>query len=282
MQENYLDAEKYTDVCKKLTPKLKGNSDQRSFLRKVLRKDEFLNWFETEIGGGAIKDFPLCQEKFTKDSFRNMPIEIEKEIYGMWKDRIELAEACSNSFWSRVTYLHIKSGVLSSVDLAASGQNGSGGKEKIEKALKTKSSSEIDRAVRTTLRHLGGLRVIRGRRSVYIDCPFARAWWRGRYASEIAEDTSIGIDKVLEILRSGHEFWEKLVEQVVSVNSTLGYREVRNVLVWKFAELPEDQTTGKNLMRYFRKLSFLCTIQELGIFTVDELKELIGSWKLEE
>ena len=62
--------------------------------------------------------------------------------------------------------------------------------ERIDRALMETGDEQpkmMDRTVRAVLRRLGGLPEVRGARSVFVNCPFARAWWREHLVKQIAQ-----------------------------------------------------------------------------------------------
>ena len=96
-------------------------------------------------------------------------------------------------FWGCVTYRHIEAGRIESSFLAANGGGTSTGVQRIDLALGDtgeRAASKLDGCVRTVLRRLGGLPEVRGNRSVYVNCPLARAWWRERLVREAAADAA--------------------------------------------------------------------------------------------
>ena len=110
-------------------------------------------------------------------------------LYSSWS-YVAPALACRSTFWAAVTLNHVRHGLIDSAFLAANGGNLPGGAERIDFALNDRSNSgpqRVDNCVRTVLRRLGGLPEVRGNRSVYVDCPFARAWWRERMIEQASE-----------------------------------------------------------------------------------------------
>ena len=109
---------------------------------------------------------------------------------------------------------------------------------------------------------------------------FGRAWWRGRWAGEVCENTEAARPDVVNLLRHGQEYWEKLVRLVISRNSVLGDQKVRDVLIGSLAEILKSDSENailkaKNLEGLCRLLGVRCAWQELGMLEVDELKALI-------
>ena len=200
-------------------------------------------------------------------------------IYGTWKDVITPADACLSEFWGMVTYRHIESGIIQPDFLAVNGGNLAGGKARIDHALKSGVPKQIDDVVRTILRRFSGLQSARGRRSVYVDCPFARAWWRNYFADEMKknDDNDAEYTRVMAVLRVSQAFWEKLVDFIVSRNPTTGYTAVRKALFWGLSELDEDKLKADVLVAKLRQLAFRSAIQEFGVFSVSEFKQIIDA-----
>ena len=55
------------------------------------------------------------------------------------------------------------------------------------------SKKLLDAETRSGLYNLGGLPEVRGRVSVFSNCPLARAWWRCRYSEDISDFLGGGI-----------------------------------------------------------------------------------------
>ena len=173
---------------------------------------------------------------------------------------------------------HVEENKIKPFYLAANGGASTGGLERIDRALK--EEKEIDSIVRTTLRRMSGLPEARGNRSVYVNCPFARAWWRRYLAGEVHEISGAELANLLKVLTVSQSYWEGLINLVVSRNSVLGDAKVRAALIWALSDFINDEDKThlfheKVLRRIQRLIGIRSAWQELGVFSVREIKEII-------
>lgn len=283
-----LDDEKYTGLRKALL-KQKGSDLQREFLKVARSDDEFFHFVRSQVDTKGEKETPLLDETLTEHQYKEPTKDTEERMYKIWKD-VPPETACRVTFWGEVTLRHIENNRIQSSYLAANGGALSGGFERIDKALSNGGDEkEIDSCVRTMLRRMSGLPEARGNISVYVNCPFGCAWWRERLTDEVCDiiDKSSSRSKssrdgILNLLRLEQEYWETLVRLVISRNSVLGDRNVRDVLIWSLAETLEvdkknSVLKSQNLKSLCRLLGVRCAWQELGILESAELKILIDN-----
>ena len=273
----------YTGLRKDLL-QAKGKNLQVEFLEAARDSKSFIARIERRI---RLKDegdpFDLWADSLSESEYKEPPKTVEKELFENWQN-LTPAQASEETFWGHVTLEHIKKGIIEAPYLAANGGNLPGGLERIDKALKEKQEKTIDSIVRTILRRLGGLPEARGSKSVYVNCPFARAWWRGYVTEEICRETDADYDKVVDTLRASQEYWERLIVLIVSRNSVLGDSNVRTALIWALSELVEGKDEDKNKKQLFqvealkkisRKIGIRSSWQELGVFSVEDLKQIM-------
>ncbi len=272
-----LNDEDYSSLRSKLI-KTKGSAEQKEFLEVLKDSNRFVEWMEgkvkTEESG---KDFDLVSGKLTEHEFKEPPAQTEKELFGKW-EKITPAQACRSTFWGYITLRHIKESKIDSSFLAANGGNLPGGLERIDAALSSDDDEKVDSIVRTALRRLSGLPEARGNRTVYVDCPFARAWWRCHIAEEVCETTEADTEKVMEVLRVSQAYWESLVNSVVSKNSVLGDEKIRATLIWILSEKFDGKKStffvNTKLDHIIKSIGVRLAWQELSVFPLDELKVL--------
>ena len=271
----------YTRLRKDLL-KEKGGTLQREFLRITRESASFISWIEERVGvEDENKDlrFDLWAGRLSESEYKDSPKSVEKELFDKWRS-LTPAQASQETFWGYVTLEHIKHNLIESCYLAANGGNLPGGLERIDKALACNEAKPIDSIVRTILRRFSGLPEARGSKSVYVNCPFARAWWRNHVANEVCQVTGAKRDKVVEVLVGSQEYWERLIVLIVSRNSVLGDVKVRTALVWALSEFVEDDDlshifkTGF-LAKISRQIGIRSAWQELGVYSVEELKAII-------
>ena len=272
----------YTRLRKKLLRE-RGSERQREFLSVVRRTEDFLKWFSTVPTAGST-DAAILPDPLTESEFKDPPPDAESMLYAAWS-AVTPAVACRSTFWAHVTLEHIRKGRIESVYLAANGGNLPGGAERIDFALHdetTKAPDGIDACVRTVLRRLGGLPEVRGNRSVYVDCPFARAWWRERTVEQAADGDQELAAHVRSVIRIHQTYWEKLVDRIVFRNSTFGSTNIRNAFMRALAQSiqsnPEaEMAKTDGLQRLCRRATAYQGNRELSILNDSELDALMGT-----
>ena len=271
----------YTRLRKKLLRE-RGSDRQREFLRVVRHTEEFVKWFSTVPAVGTC-DAATLPDPLTESEFKDPPPDAENMLYTAWS-AVTPAVACRSTFWAHVTLEHVRKGRIESVYLAANGGNLPGGAERIDFALQdktTKAPDGIDACVRTALRRLGGLPEVRGNRSVYVDCPFARAWWRERMVEQAADGDQEIAAYVRSVIRIHQTYWEKLVDRIVFRNSTFGSTNIRNAFMRALAQFiqsnPETELAKTDgLQRLCRRATAYQGNRELSILNESELDALMG------
>ncbi len=275
--EKFEDAS-YTKLRKNLL-KSKGSDAQREFLSVLCRSDEFPSWMRNEVRVEEGEAPSMLEEPLTESEFKDPPESAEERMFEAWKS-LSPADACRVTLWGFITLRHIEAGRIQSSYLAANGGDASRGLERIERVLKGENKKEVDDVVRTAIRRMSGLPEARGNRSVYVNCPFARAWWRGHLTREICEQSGAEPRSVRKVLSVSQSYWEELINLVVSRNSVPGDVKVRTALIWALSELMDDPDKerlfqGKSLKRVQRRIGVRAAWQELGVFPVEQLKEMM-------
>jgi hypothetical protein len=258
----------------------KGSDFQLEFLQILKDSDQFINWFEARVSSEETgENFDLVSSQLSEHEFKEPTKQVEEELFQKWETIIMPAQACRSTFWGYVTLRHIKEEKIESFFLAANGGSLPGGLERIDEAIKSENTTKIDSVVRSALRRFSGLPEARGNRTVYVDCPFARAWWRCHIAKTVCEDiSSADKDKIMEILRVNQAYWEELIRSVVSKNSVFGDGMIRAVLIWSLSERLKDKKSdlfiANNLTSIIKKIGVRLAWQELAVFSSDELKKI--------
>ena len=272
----------YTRLRKKLLRE-RGSDRQREFLTVVRHTEDFLKWLSSVPTVGST-DAAILHNPLTESEFKDPPPDAEQMLYTAWA-AVTPAVACRSTFWAHVTLEHIRKGRIESVYLAANGGNLPGGAERIDFALHdktTKAPQAIDACVRTVLRRLGGLPEVRGNRSVYVDCPFARAWWRERMVEQTSNGDQELAAHVRSVIRIHQTYWEKVVDRIVFRNSTFGSSNIRNAFMRALAQFvqshPETEMAKTDgLQRLCRRASAYQGNRELSILSDNELDALMGT-----
>jgi len=270
----------YTQLRRNLL-RHKGADRPIDFLESVRDTPRFLDMFSGIPTVGSL-EVALAPCPMTESEFKDPPPDTERELYRSWS-AITPSVACRSTFWACLTLQHISNGYLNSVYLAANGVNLPGGAERIDHALADSTEQRpirIDSCVRAVLRRLGGLPEVRGNRSVYVDCPFGRAWWRERMVEQVARgDEEIAV-QVRAVIRVSQTYWEKLVDRIVFRNSTFGSANIRNAFLRALARLLERDPSSElrsspTLQRICRRATAYQGSRELSILDDDELDVLM-------
>ena len=277
-----LDDGAYTRLRKNLL-RVKGGEQQRLFLKTVRDSATLQNWFAKVPTVGSAEAI-LAAQPMTENEYKDPPSDTEQELYNSWRS-LTLATACRSTFWAHMTLEHIRAERIESVFLAANGGNLAGGAERIDSVLRdgtAKAAELIDSCVRAVLRRLGGLPEVRGNRSVYVDCPFARAWWRERLVNETTGHDTDRADQVRKVTRVSQTYWEKLIDRIVVRNSTFGSANIRSAFLSALAQsLASDPGSSimevKVLQRLCRRATAFQGTRELSILTDDELDDIMRS-----
>lgn len=269
----------YTRLRKQLLRK-KGSPLQREFLASLESRELFCRRMEEWVGFEPGDVLPTVVTRLSESQFSKPPLSTEREMFATWHNVLP-AQACRTTFWGRVTVWHIEAEKIEPWFLVSQNEKGKGGRVRIEELRRQGSEKDIDDAVRTSLRRMSGLPEARGAlRSVYADCPLARAWWRCYLATEACERSGANRDDVLNVFRRSTTYWEKLIMLVISRNSVVGDAGVRTALVWALSEFVEDEAwahlfKAEMLERIARALGIRLAWQELSVLPIRELKELI-------
>ena len=274
----------YTALRKNLL-RAKGSERQREFLDVLRSSEQYTAWMRKTVEVAAGEELPILEENLTESEFKEPPRSTERQIFESWRS-ISPASACRVTFWGFMVSRHIEEGRIQSSFLAANGGSLPGGLERIDRVLQDGNEREIDGAVRAALRRLSGLPEARGNKSVYVNCPFARAWWRRYLAHEVCEKTGARLAAVAKVLGYSQQYWEELINLVVSRNSVLGDGNVRTALIWALSEWVNEEEKEPlfkaNVLKKIRRLIGVRSAwQELGVFSIEELKELMETWLLE-
>lgn len=264
----------------------KGSEVQGEFLAATRRTTSFLSYMHDAVGFQEGTELEPLADRMSEAEFGNPPSDTERRLFQAWSE-LTPRIACRVAFWGRVTLRHIEQGRIESTFLAGNGGGNVSGAQRIDAALSASGDDSpklIDACVRTVLRRLGGLPEVRGNRSVYVNCPLARAWWRERLVAEVAGDGDYELQRQIRAVvhPESQQYWEDLVTFVVSRNSVFGSVEVRNMLVRALSRAldespmsPLRRATG--LKKVCRAVSAVQASRELSVLPVDQVTRLMDT-----
>ncbi len=268
----------YTALRKNLIRK-KGSDEQKTFLQALRTRERFIEYIHDKVKITKGETLLILPRPITESDYKEPPKDSETHIFKHWQS-VKPAYACRTTFWALLTLRNIEECRIKPYFLAANGGVLPGGLQRIDQALANSDANHIDVIVRTALRRLGGLPEARGNRSVYVNCPFARAWWHQYLANEICKDTNANKKNIIQIFRHSQDYWEKLILSIVSRNSILGDTKVRNALIWALSELLNDKKMAhlfkvKKLEQVCKHIGLRSAWQELAIYPIEELKKIM-------
>ena len=275
----------YTRLRRSLIRKsAKGSPAQREFLAAARESGKFLAYMKDAVGVQEGVELEPLAERMSEAEFGNPPSDTEQRLFDAWGS-LTPRIACRTPFWGRVTYRHIEEGRIESAFLAANGAGNVSGAQRIDAALKAtrdEATPLLDKCVRTVLRRLGGLPEARGNRSVYVNCPLARAWWRERLVAEVATNEGAGLKREIRAVvhPESQQYWEDLVTFVVSRNSVFGSLAVRNILIRTLAKALDDNPrsplrTADELKRVCRSVSSIQASFELSVVPPEHVRTMM-------
>ncbi len=272
-----LDDASYTELRRELLRK-KGSEVQRDFLESLKGRSTFSSLIRgrVEMTGGG--DPPVLETQLTESEFVKPPPSTEQHLYSIWHD-VTPAQASRTTFWGSVTLHNIEGGRIEPYFLISSGNPSAAGTRRVHDALEAGDAEQIDRLVRRILLRFSGLQE-RGNRSVYVNCPLSRAWWRCYLAHEMCDRSTAPFKKIHDVLHKSQEYWGCFINLVVSRNSIVGDSKIRSALVWALSELdggkaPDDVFKVKGLERIARVIGIRLAWQELGVLSVPEIKNVM-------
>ena len=280
----------YTKLRRSLIRKAaKGSTAQREFLRAVSDTGKFLDYIKGAVRLQEGDELEPLADQMSEAEFGNPPSDTERRLFEAWRC-LTPRVACRTAFWARVTYRHIEEGRIASSFLAANGSGNVSGAQRIDAALSAsgeEATLKLDGCVRTVLRRLGGLPEARGNRSVYVNCPLARAWWRERLVAEVARDLGKGQERQIRsvVHPESQQYWEELVTFVVSRNSVFGSATVRNILIRTLAKVLDDNPKSSlrmadELKRVCRSVSSIQASIELSVLPPQDVQNVM--WEIVE
>lgn len=287
-----LDDANYTEFRRRLLKTENYEKRQRQFLESVKNRESFLKNFRS-IKREGDNEAELFPRSMTECEFKNPPLQTEIEMFSRWEG-LTPEIGCKTVFWANLTLRHIEEELLEPSWLASRAKNVATGSERIDLALRGDNATgvnSIDGVVRAVLRNLGGLPEYRGNRSVYVDCPFARAWWRERMVRQAVEcyngnDCRETMDQIREVLTLNQTYWERLIDRIVCRNSTFGSNNIRGAFLRKLgrelrpepmSDLNDELAKTKSLVRLCRRAAAIQGKIEMSILEVEELNHIMDS-----
>ena len=264
----------------------KGGDSQHEILQNVLNGENFVSWIDGKIALGKGDEeilFPPESVRLGAGEYVDFPLTTALMYYSAWEN-LPLSDAASPSFWAYVTRQAIANGKLAPYNLvlstADSCPNDNTGKDKIEEAFKlsdAKRNKAMDGLVRNFIRNLCGISEVRGARSIYQDCPFARSWWQCHIAHSVSQSVSSNDwnNTILPILRE-KPVWEQMSDKMASRLTVIGDINIRNGIILHLHEQEKGQRDKTNVKNLLSRIGVMCAWRALGYFSSEDVKKIVG------
>ena len=272
--------------------KLRGGEMQVDILQAARNRTggDFVNWLEGTIRQCAGNDdiiigsdeppVPVEPLKYSAADFRQPPEHTSDQMWEAWKV-ITPGIACSASVWAYIVARMIAAEKIEPYYLAV-GSNGSktDGRAEIDSALGQtgdKRAKDIDKCVRAFLRRLSGL-LERGTRSVYQNCPPARAWWQHYIAMQAVRNIGCEEESAKELLKTP-VVWELLSDKMASRLTVIGDRNLRDGIVKFLLDGKNAKFSGdkKTLNHLFSDIGVMAAWRALGYFPPKRVEEILST-----
>ena len=253
---------------------LRGGDAQRDFLTKARDNDWDFCKVIRKWGLQGRDEPPVPNGQWSEKEFVDPPSCTESIIVDTWKN-LTPAEASREETWFSINLTMIEKGVIKSSYLAGESSRDTTGRDFISDALRGNDSDKVDRCVRRILRRLGGV-MERGRRTVYLDCPLARAWWRHRYACETNESFEHNVGDLSDLLRK-KPIWNEMIPAMTSYLTLIGDSNIRPSLI-SFLERNLSEASEKKEFKIkdlILQIGRRSEIQALGSLPPQQVFEII-------
>ena len=281
MQIETIDRPGLEQAQKRLLPKidsgLRGGELQREFLRLAAGDGTDFSRLVKSWGLRQGKTPPVTNTPLSERELVDPPWSTESVVAATWVD-LPVSLAARPETWTRIQIEMIEQGRIKSSYLAANGTSESG-RQRIAGLLKDSDPQQVDDCVRDVLRRLGGVISARANRTVFLDCPLARAWWRHRYATEAHNCFgSHTIEDLSAALRPRFR-WDALVEAMISKLTVIGDSAIRPALVQGLAE--GAGCTKREVEDLLGWIGRRTTVQALGTLGSGYVRKLVVEQFLE-
>ena len=256
-------------IFKQGSPEI-GSIAQLDFLERVVEGGkQFSEYIKNEVGVLPGKSAPLPSVAWTDRELHNMPWHTEKEVFDIFSD-LALSQASCPETWARAILDFIQHDRFECAFLAW--QSSIDGKSRIHKALKNSDDTEINACVRAVFRRMGGVYRDRGKRSAFIDCPIARAWWRHYYARETRQFfVQDEVEAISSSLRDSN-IWEELIQAMVSRLTVIGAISIRAALIHL---LSTREQLKHQVREIFNAVGRRCAVQAMPVLSAPLVLQII-------
>ena len=204
----------------------------------------------------ANQEIPMLGRRLTVDEARCVPVELEREI-AEWFDSISAADAARPAFWTAAHIVWAEQNLLE------------------EGWARRLVGKDRDATARNVCRNLGGLPHVRGKTSVLVDCPLARAWWRVRVANLISEAgiERLDFDATHRLLHRS-PIWAVLTGELVRRLAVMNEPRVLAVLVAFFNKGNLDKINKDHFKQMIHRMASYSTVINFYVAPFEDMMEL--------
>lgn len=244
------------------------------------KSDDFCEFFLKLGINGTVRYTSLPD--MTESEFLDPPWISECELW----ERLECVPPSITSTpgcWTRICLQAIEEGKITPACFAreANSSKDQNGRSRITRALRDGNTTEIERCVRRIFRVMGGV-FSRGRRTSFIDCPLAKAWWRHLISLRTSKmlNESRPIQVYSNILRK-RLVWELLIERIISNQTVIGFPKVCTAVMHELEGLERESLslTKKSVAQILLQAGNRCTNYALELLDINEVINLISDPK---
>lgn len=205
------------------------------------------------------REIPLLVRRLTVDEARYVPVELEREIVAGLAT-ISAADAARPAFWTAAHIVWAEKNLLE------------------EGWARKLVGKDADATARNVCRNLGGLPHIRGKTSVLVDCPLARAWWRVRIANLIAEAglERLDVDDTHRILHRS-PVWEVLTGELVRRLAVMNEPRALAALVTFFNKGNIDKINKDHFKQMIHRMASYSTVINFSVAPFADMMELCSA-----
>lgn len=231
-----------------------------SYLRKELQLD-------------SLPAIPSLHRKLTANEAFTPPAPVEIELWKHWehldKRLICPRDASLPIFWYAAYITWIEEGWLN---------------EDLHATLISNTTKSLDSQTRTALRNLGGLPEVRGRVSVFSDCPLARVWWRCHIAEDAAKHSEgrLTFQQAHSALYKkafrgeySKDLWESFVLNPIQRVTSINDSKLRAAIIQYLGSPDCDISTGKQYTYFAQNIARRIRFHSPQLLSWATLQDLI-------
>jgi len=263
---------------KKIT---KNREESIKLLTSALDRENFLEYIFTYFD----KDKLYQEINFSKFNTRLSELEFQqphpKEHYPLiWKvledENFSEIDATNPIKWLSISLQMIENRIIEPhyfafVDKSKNGKKNIAGALRDANLGDNRKLFEICRAI---LRHIFGAIQERGKNAIYIDIPFAIAWWQIYFAKEAEKNSNIESNKIIQYFINNKTAYNNFIEKGRELTIILD-KNIRDGLFLYITE--QDNIKAKDFKSITSKIGIESSCRSLGSLNANDNKVVIQS-----